>query len=451
MVATRIFHITHASPTLQGKTMTNKASGTQAQASAARAGSAMAHFMRRARGVLTVVAATAATVAATLAPNTASALDPALVPSIGADTGRFTLPISCQISVAKLKLIKIAGTVDIQGIAPVQLGPGQEFYLSQGSGALTLPPWLTTLGGLVTVNLADAKVTSLKIGATRSTPATVDLATNYDLSVTDVPVVAGKPVTVGLPKDGSTFRVGPYKAPADGRVQFRFEGASADVTLKAKIGLKIKVHADCVASQGNALLSVAVGQQIDPSKPSLWEGEPLNFPKVTPGNLIGIVNSPYICDIGGKKYDVGIAVGGVIPLAVKKSGSISITEASGALILPAETVNKMMDDGITTIQGRVDELRLIVDNGSPANPNVLPDGTEFPQTTLQRDRRFVVSLPTMGTVKAGPFKPTAGAESMVIGLGSAAATLQFNGNGQTVKASCPKPEPDALLVDAPLI
>jgi hypothetical protein len=40
---------------------------------------------------------------------------------------------------------------------------------------------------------------------------------------------------------------------------------------------------------------------------------------------------------------------------------------------------------------------------------------------------------------------------MVIGLGSAAATLQFNGNGQTVKASCPKPEPDALLVDAPLI
>jgi hypothetical protein len=92
-----------------------------------------------------------------------------------------------------------------------------------------------------------------------------------------------------------------------------------------------------------------------------------------------------------------------------------------------------------------------VDNGSPANPNVLPGGTTIPVTTLVRDTPVIVSLPTAGTVTAGPFKPTAGAASMVIGMGSAAATLQFNGNGQNVKATCPKPEPDALLVDAPLI
>ena len=124
--------------------------------------------------------------------------------------------------------------MDIQGIAPVQLGPGQEFYLTQGRGELTLPAWLSTLGGLVVVKKADAVVDSLLIGATRSSPATINLATLYpqDFSLTDIPVVAGKPVTVGLPKSGN-FLVGPYTAPADGRVQFRFEGASANVTLKS--------------------------------------------------------------------------------------------------------------------------------------------------------------------------------------------------------------------------
>ncbi|MGQ0598431.1 DUF6801 domain-containing protein [Aquabacterium sp.] len=402
-------------------------------------------LLRRMRGSFALLA-----LAAALAPSTSSALDPQLVPSIGADTGRFTLPISCQISVGTLKLIKIGGTVDIQGIAPVQLGPGQVFYLSQGSGALTLPAWLTTLGGIVTINKADAVISSLRIGATRSTPATVDLAKLYDLSVADVPVQGGKPLTVGLPKTGD-FRVGPYVAPADGRVQFRFEGATADVTLKSSIGLKIKVHAECLASQGNALLSVAVGSQVDASKPALYEGEPLSYPTVAAGNLIGIVNAPYKCDIGGQQYDVGVAVGGVIPLAVKRAGSLSITQASGAITLPAATVNRLMDAGVTTVQGKVDELKLIVDNGTPANPNVLPGGTAIPATTLQRNTAVVISLPTTGTVTAGPFQPGTSAASMVIGMGSAAASLQFNGSSQVVPVSCPKPEPDALLVDAPII
>ena len=403
-------------------------------------------LLRVLRGAFAVTAAAVA-----LLPTTSSALQPSLVPSVGADTGRFTLPISCQISLGSIKVIKIAGTVDIQGVAPVQLGPGQTFYLSQGSGALTLPSWLTSLGGLVTVNKADAVVSSLKIGATRSTPATVDLAKLYDLSVTDVPVVAGKPVTVGLPKTGD-FRVGPYVAPADGRVQFRFEGASADVTLKSAVGIKIKVHADCEASAGNALLSVAVGPEIDPSKPSLWEGEPLSFPTVASNSLVGIVNAPYKCQMNGKTYDVGIAVGGVLPLSIKSTGNITITDASGALTVPAATVNRLMDEGITTISGTVSELHLSVEGGSPANPNVLPSaGVPIPVTTLQRDTKIVLSIPASGTLTAGPYKPTAKGTNMVIGMGTAAATFQFNGSGNNVQATCAKPSPEALLVDAPVL
>ncbi len=399
----------------------------------------------RMRGAIALVAASAA-----FLPLTANALDPALVPSIGADTGRFTLPIVCGIKLGTLKVATIRGTVDIEGIAPVQLGPGQDFYLSQGKGALTLPGWLSALGNIVTIKTADAVVDSLLIGATRSNPATINLANLYDLSVTDVPLDGNKPIVVGLPKSGD-FRIGPYKAPQDGRIQFRFEGATANVTLKTPWGLKFKLRAECQAAEGNALLSVAIGPQVDASKPALYEGEPLNFPPVAPGNLIGIVHAPYRCDIGGQQYDVGVAVGGVIPLAVKRTGTLPITQASGALTLPAATVNRFLDAGITSVQGRVDELRLVVDNGTPANANVLPGGTSIPETFLQRDKPVTVSLPTSGTVTAGPFKPSATAESMVIGMGSASASLQFNGNGQVVKAVCPKPEPDALLVDAPIL
>ncbi|RZI85569.1 MAG: hypothetical protein EOP38_04650 [Rubrivivax sp.] len=402
-------------------------------------------FLRSLRGAFALVA-----VAAALVPSTSSALDPQLVPSIGADTGRFTLPITCGVKLGTFQIAKIKGTVDIQGIAPVQLGPGQAFYLSQGQGALTLPSWLSTLGGLVAIKTADAVVDSLLIGATNSSPATINLASLYDLSVQDVPLESGKDIVVGLPKVG-TFRVGPYTAPADGRVQFRFEGATANVTLKGPFNTKIKVRAECSASEGNALLSVAVGKNVDPSKPALYENEPLSYPKVAAGNLIGIVHAPYKCDIAGKQYDVGIAVGGVIPLAVKKYGTLSITEASGALTLPAATVNRLMDEGITSVQGKVDELKLIVDHGTPANPNVLPGGTAIPATTLQRDKAITVSLPVNGTVKAGPFRPDGTSPSMVIGMGSAAGSLQFNGNGQNVPVTCAKPEPDALLVDAPLI
>ena len=405
-------------------------------------------IVRRISGALALAAAAAA-----MLPTTANALDPKLVPSVGADTGRFTLPIKCAIKLpdlGNLQLITITGNVDIEGVAPVQLGPGQDFYLSQGKGALTLPSWISSLGGLIAVNKADAVVDKLLIGATRSAPATINLADLYDLSVKDVPVTAGKDITVGLPKVG-TFRVGPYKAPADGRVQFRFEGASANVKIKSAVGLNINVRAECTAAQGNALLSVAVGPQVDASMPALYEGEPLSFPKAASGNLVGIVHAPYKCNIGGQQYDVGIAVGGVIPLAVKRFGSISFTDASGALTLTAATVNRLMDAGYTTVQGRVDELRLIVDRGTPANPNVLPNGTDLPVTVLQRNTPITLSLPVSGSISAGPFRPTSGAETMVIGMGSAAASLQFNGGGPVIKVTCPKPEPDALLVDAPVI
>lgn len=402
---------------------------------------------------LRLVLAWFAVAVTTFLPATASALDPAHVPSIGADTGRFNFPIRCEIRLpflGNLRIIDIYGDADITGVAPVQLGPNQDFYLSQGSGALTLPPWLTSLAGLVGINRADATLDSLRIGAMNAVPATIDLANLYDLTLQDIRIRAGRSLVVGLPTEGN-YLVGPYAAPQDGRIQFRFEGAGADVMLKAFWGLRVAVRADCEAARGNALLSVAVGDNVDPGVPALYENEPLEFPPVASGNLVGIVNAPYNCTFGDEQYNVGIAVGAIIPLAVKRNGSIYFTEASGALTLPAETVNRLLDSGVEYVEGRVDELNLVVENGTLENTNVLPDGTELPITYLQYDTPVVLSLPVNSTVTAGPFVPDQDAESMIVGLGSAAGTLYFNGSGEPVPASCPKPEPDALLIDAPII
>lgn len=407
------------------------------------------------RGRLGTLLAGAGAALAFAAPN-ASAIPVQDVPSIGADTGRFTLPITCNITVPALgniQVLNLAGTVDIQGIAPVQLKPGQPFYLSQGQGALTLPAWLSSLGGLVTVNRADAVVDNLLIGATRSTPSQVNLSKVVDLSVKDIPITAGKPIVVGLPKSG-TFEVGPYKAPGDGVTQLKFLGATANVVLRStQFGIKIAVRAVCKGAAGTAnasLLSIAVGGQ--PSSETVqFSGEPIPFARAPYNALTGIVNAPYSCSFRGNTYNVGVAVQGTIPLTVARNTTLPILKASGAVTFSAQTVNEFLDQGYSTLKGTVTKLTLVAEGATPAEPNVIPaGGIPIPPTPLVRNQRLVIPLPASGTLSAGPFRPTATASAVVLGLGSAEAQLAFDDEAATSLATCGRPSPDALLVDAPV-
>lgn len=408
---------------------------------------------RRRRVGALVAGATAALAIA--APTPASAIPVSEVPDIGADAGRFTLPITCDITVpalGNLKVINLPGTVDIKGIAPVQLAPGQPFYLSQGAGALTLPAWLSTLGGLVTVDRADADVDQLFIDATRSTPERINLSKLADLKVKDVPLRPGQPIVVGLPKTG-VFNIGPYSAPQDGRTALKFGGATANVTIRSRaLGFAIAVRAYCKAAAnaggGASLLSIAVGGPPN-STPINWQNNPLNFPKAPYNALIGIVNAPYKCSFRGELLDVGVAVQGTIPLTVKRGNSLPINEASGAFQIAPETVNTFLDEGHTSLSGTVTKLTLRAEGGTPTEPNVVPAaGIPFGPVPLVRDQRLTVPLPTSGTLSAGPFKTDATSKAIILSLGSAEAQLKFDGESSTTTATCATPSPDAILVDA---
>lgn len=400
--------------------------------------------------VLSVLSALAMLVAALAAPP-ASAIPARNLPAIGVDTGRFKLPIACTINLGgALPVLWLPLDVDIQGVAPVQLGPGQEFWLTQGSGSITFPEWLTALAPILGITKADATISDMSIGATNSTPDAVNIAED-PITLTDIPVEPGKPLKVGLPAPGqSPFDVGPYVAPQSGKVTLGFNSAFAKVDLKSSAGFSLPITADCKPRGGNALLTISVGGDAG-QPPARFHGAPLDFPEPKSGELAGIINAPYQCTWNGQSHDVGIAVGADgIPLTVGKSGSFSFTNASGALTVPKETVNGLLDQGVKTVSGTVSELNLEVEGGTPQTFNVIPgQGVPIPAATLVRDEQLVVPLPADGTLTAGPFTPSSGSQNVRVMLGGAKAQLAFNG-GTPTQATCGKPSPSVYLVDNPV-
>ncbi|HEX2312628.1 MAG TPA: hypothetical protein VHJ17_02785, partial [Thermomonospora sp.] len=375
-------------------------------------------------------------------------LPPEIVPAVGVDTGRFKLPIGCTITLRGLPVFYLPTDVDVQGVAPVQLGPGQEFWLTQGSGSITFPAWLTALTPILGINKADAKITDLSIGASGSTPDSINIAKDKPFEIKDIPIEAGKPLKVGLPLQG-TFDVGPFKAPNSGATTLKFDGAVAEVALKSQLGFALNIKADCKASQGNALLKLGIGGPAG-QPPQKIQGAPLNFPEPASNELAGIIHAPYSCTLNGERLDVGVAVGANhIPLTVKRNGSFSFGDASGALTIPAATVNRLIDKGYTTASGKVTTLNLNVEGGTPAVQNVAAGGIDIPTTPLVRDKKIVISLPATGSLTAGPFKPVAGAKSVAVSLGEAAASFTFNGSTQA-SATCGTPSPTVYLVENPV-
>ncbi|MFI6520965.1 DUF6801 domain-containing protein [Spirillospora sp. NPDC050679] len=407
-----------------------------------RSGAARRRRITRWAAVVTAVCA----VSLTAVPS-AGALPPDQVPEVGVDTGRFKLPIGCTITLGgALPVFWLPTDVDVQGVAPVQVGPGQEFWLTQGSGSITFPSWLTSLAPILGVTKADAKITDLSIGSSTSTPESINIAEDEPFEIKDIPIEAGKPLKVGLPQAGRPeFEVGPFRAAQSGATTLKFDGAVAEVDLKSDWGFSLPIKADCKASKGNALLKIGIGGPAG-QPPAKITGAPLKFDEPASNELVGIINAPYRCTLNGEPMDVGIAVGAFIPLDVKAGGSFSFTKASGALTLPAATVNKLIAKGHTSFSGRVTKLDLLSEGGQPAVQNVAAAGIDMPDTPLVRDKKVVLPLPTSGTLTAGPFKPRAGTKTVAIRLGSATADFTFGG-GARATGTCAEPSPKVYLVE----
>lgn len=413
----------------------------------------------RRNGLITIVTAiaTAAGVAAAVALTTApaSAIPEEDVPPIGTDSGRIALPIHCEITTPDLgdaKIYDLYTHVTIEGVAPTVLGPGQQFFLTQGRGSMTFPKELTSLAGLFGIDRADATIKEMNIGATNASPDVYNIAED-PIELKDIPISPGEDLTVEVPEDGSTFPdIGPFTAPDRGTVTLRFDGALVFVKMKSKWGYTINLKADCKPVAGNALLTKAVGGPAG-QPPAAFHGAPMNYPKdIEPNTQFGIINAEYFCTAPGfgKKFRAGVAVGAYTPLSVSRGGSIEFTEASSAIVLPPETVNQMMDLGFEKGSATTRELNIMAEGGSPKVVNV-GDGFEIPEQTLVRDKQHVISVPNDGsTLTAGPWRPDAGSSNVRLTLGTAGVDFTVDGISEPISVTCAAPDPEVILLDAPV-
>ncbi|SOD72256.1 hypothetical protein SAMN05892883_1665 [Jatrophihabitans sp. GAS493] len=395
------------------------------------------------------VAAIAATLVAVLGLSAlpAGAVAAADVPPIGADAGRFNLPITCQIALGGVNLIGIDLSVQVQGVAPATLAPGQQFYLTQGSGSMTFPDWIPTLAGLIGGGTADATLTELNIGSTAGNQI-INVA-QTPIYIPGIQIKSGQALTVGLPKTG-TFEVGPYTAPKSGTDTLQFAGAKVSIVLHAGLGIDLPLSADCKPKGANALLTMEVGA----SSPNVQKylGSSMNFPDVAIGQLVGTITSPYRCQFNGGNLDVGVAVNGLMPLSISRFDQFAISNASGALVVPTEQVNKLLDQGHSSISGSATALNLLTDNASPKSVNALSGGAiALPRTPLVRDHPVVLPLPATGTLKTPAMSPgwLTSATSMTVWLGSIAAQLSLDG-GTASAATCATPSPRVILGQFPI-
>ena len=407
---------------------------------------------RRRLTALAVAAASIAPAALAAAPTGASAaLDPAKVPPIGASVGRFTMPIQCKITLpwlANLQVLDLPASVSVGGAVPASLVPGQKFYLSQASGRLTLPAWLSQIAPIIGATQARAIVPQVNIRAVGASPDTVNMA-KTPLVVNGIHLGQNKPISVGLPLSGY-FTVGPWTAPNSGLLTLQFAQATAHVDLQTSSGAKIlSADAKCTAPSNLALLTIEVGGASG-QPDGLIANADVDFPTPPNGYDNGIIHAPYTCNLNGQSYSAGIAYGAMSPLSLPAVRTLSYVNAGGALTLSEDTVNRLLDQGVTTLSGTVRSLKVNAEGATPSQVDpAAGQNISFGPVALVRGQRLVIPAPASGQLTVGPFTRV-GSSQIRVSVGDAIFDVKLNGSSTSTAMNCVAPTAPHVFLGASL-
>lgn len=358
------------------------------------------------RRVRTLALVSAALAPALVAPGGASAAITAnQVPGPNISAGKFTLPLTCKISLpwlGKLQILELPATVQVGGAMPASLGPGQRFYLSQASGRLTLPSWLSTLAPIIGAAQARAYVPQVNIRGAGATPEIVNMAKTP--LTANVKLVPGQPISVGLPVTGF-FTVGPWKAPDSGTVTLSFQNAIAKVDLQTSSGATLTtVAANCTTAKALGLATIDVGGAAGQPDGLVEDVDVTSFTAPPTGFDNGVISAAYQCSFFGQSFTTAVAFSAISPLSLAAGQKLNFARANGAFVVSPEAVNSLMDRGLTSISGRVKSLNLNADGATPSSIDVVAGKTvTFGPTPLVRGQRAVILVPGSGDLTVGPF------------------------------------------------
>jgi hypothetical protein len=383
-----------------------------------------------------------------------AALDVSKIPPINSSVGTFNLPLSCRIRVPALNNLQVwnlATSASISGAVPATIGPGQKFYLSEGSGSLTMPSWITSLAPIIGAKSATVRLTEINIAAVGATPEVFNIA-NPPLVLSNIPIVAGKPLTAGMPASG-VFTIGPWTAPNSGLVGVSFAGAVALVDMINGKGKKIlTVTATCATPADTALLTLEVGGPSGQPDGKI-ENVFVKYPAAAKNYDNGVMVPRYNCMLDGKAVDIGVAFGAVSPLKLGNDKTLKFQNGAGALILPTELVNDLSRQGVTAVSGSI--RKLIIDTEGATKPNVdvaaaNPGKLDMAVQPLVPDMPLISVVPAQGDLTLPPIVKTSATTKLRVSAGTAEVDLYYNNTSQAHRLSCAAPSPRIFLGASPL-
>lgn len=391
------------------------------------------------RRLLAAAALTAGVAASALAATPASAtLSADQVPGPNVSAGRFTLPLTCKVTLpwlGNLQVLTLPGTVEVAGAMPSSLGPGQRFYLSKASGRVMLPSWLATLAPLIGASKARAVVPQVNIRAKGATPEVVNMASS-PITVSNIRLTPGREISVGVPVNGY-FTVGPWTAPQSGTVTLSFVNAVARVDLQTSSGFKLMtVNANCTTNPGLGLATIDVGGA--PGQPDAnVDANVDSFTAPPSGFDNGVISAAYRCRILGRDFTTAVALSAISPLSLPAGKPLLFQRSNGAFVFSPEAVDHLLAQGITSISGEVRSLMVEAEGATPSSLDVLAGSpVAFAPATLVRGQRAVVIAPSQGDLSVGPFQRI-GSQTIRVQGGGAILALNTPSGAQQITCTPP--------------
>lgn len=384
----------------------------------------------------------------------AAGVDPTNIP-LNSQIGSLRIPLSCTFPIIGKQTLNIKLT----GSMATTVTPGQQFYMTDGSGILELPQGLVDLSyNLLGARFGNGTISELNFAIANGTPAIIN-GVSAPIVVENLPIVAGQPVRMALPPTGF-IQIGPLTATSTvpSQVLVKMSSAKGVLRLLTKTGKTIlwDLGVACAAPSPEIIvlgMTVAGTHSDEVSAPHTnIRTEDLDAPFMTQA---GSLRFPLSCNISGLgRREVDGTFTGIAP-ALYAPGEVfdSATSGYGNIVLSGDTIGEMLAQVPTAKSAALMVTRLEFNstNTAPAQIDMAATGAiTGADIPLVAGQRAASRIPASGFLTIGKWKAlTTGTDTaMYVGRTNATVALK-NGNGQVIDTrtvACDEPNPRTTLV-----
>ncbi|KAF1824999.1 uncharacterized protein K489DRAFT_368210 [Dissoconium aciculare CBS 342.82] len=347
----------------------------------------------------------------------------------GAVIGRLRLPVTCQ-------LLGGSQTFDavISGEAPAYAKAGAQFYITDATGLITIPPNVVQIARNRGAVSAQAS-TNIKINATGATPASVTAFSGT------VPVTfpASGSTTLRFPSGNGTLAdIGPFTMGTGAVARTSLGNVNINLALKDASGAAVSTNivVTCGVQNVKTNLIVVNLDAVNINNATSYNPRPKNgyipnFPTIPSSTEFGYFRFPYNCTLGALgQQQLDLTLGGRIPTYVRNGASFSLTQGGSFLRIPANLIalSKLGFPSVATFNTNATSVQVRVTNASPAIVDVVknpPLVSVVDVRNVDTTKDLVIPIPATGTISVGPVTAGVAGTPIYLSVGNATAHTQL--------------------------